>query len=74
MLQCFKGKRPNLILVDKKGKSCAVVDIAVPGDCRVREKELEKNEKYQSLKIELKRLLSLKSRDCTSGCRSSGVH
>ena len=35
-----------IILVDKKGKSCVVVDIAVPGDCRVREKELEKIEKY----------------------------
>jgi len=40
------ARRPDLILVDKKGKSCFIVDIAVPGDCRVREKELEKIEKY----------------------------
>ena len=46
--------------MDQKGKSCAIVDIAVPGDFRVREKELEKIEKYQNLKIELKRLWSLK--------------
>ena len=40
--------------MDKEGKSCVIVDIAVPGDCRVREKEPEKIEKYQNLKIELK--------------------
>ena len=62
-IQCdnvFEARRPGLILVDKKGKSCAIVDTAVPGDCRVREKELEKIEKIQNLKIELKRLWSLK--------------
>ena len=62
-IQCdnvVEARRPDLILVDKKGKSCAIVDIAVPGDYRVHEKELEKIEKYQNLKIELKRLWSLK--------------
>ena len=62
-IQCnnsIEARRPDLILVDKKGKSCVIVDIAVPGDCRVREKELEKIEKYQNLKIELKRLWSMK--------------
>ena len=46
--------------MDKKKKSCVIIDIAVPGDCRIREKEMEKIEKYQNLKIELKRLWSLK--------------
>ena len=58
-IQCnniIEAGRPDLILVDKKGKSCVIVDIAVPGDCRV----LEKIEKYQNLKIEMKRLQSLK--------------
>ena len=63
-IQCdniIEARRPDLILVDKKGKSCITVDIAVPGDCRVHEKELEMIEKYQNLKIELKRLWSLKT-------------
>ena len=34
--------------------------VAIPGDCRIREKEIEKIEKYQNLKKELKRLWSLK--------------
>ena len=56
----MEAKRPDLILVDKKTKSCVIIDLAVPGDCRIREKEIEKTEKYQNLKRELKRLWSLK--------------
>ena len=80
-IQCdniIEARRPDLILVDKKGKSCVIVDIAVPDDCRVREKELEKIEKYQNLKIELKRLWSMKKVEIVPvvvgalGCSSKG--
>ena len=37
-----------------------IIDVAIPGDCRIHEKEIEKIEKYQNLKVELKRLWSLK--------------
>ena len=72
--------RPDLILVDKKGKSSIIVDIAVPGDCRVCEKELQKIEKYQNLKIELKRIWSLKKVEIVPvivgalGCISKGFN
>ena len=62
-IQCdnvIEARRPDLVLVDKKKKSCVIIDITVPGDCRIREKEMEKIEKYQNLKIELKRLWPLK--------------
>ena len=57
-VQCdnvIEARRPDLILVDKKAKSCLIIDVAIPGDCRIREKEIEKIEKYQNLKRELKR-------------------
>ena len=56
----IEARRPDLVLVDKKKKACVIIDIAVPGDCRIREKEMEQIEKYQNLKIELKRLWLLK--------------
>ena len=56
----MEARRPDLILVDKKAKSCVIINVAVPGDCRIREKEIEKIEKNQNLKRELKRLWSLK--------------
>ena len=42
----MEARRPDLILVNKKAKSCVIIDVAIPGDCRIREKEIEKIEKY----------------------------
>ena len=45
--------RPDIVFVDKKSKEVKIIDIAVPGDSRVTEKELEKIEKYQMLREEI---------------------
>ena len=80
-IQCdnvMEARRHDLILVDKKAKSCVIIDVAVPGDCRIREKEIEKIETYQNLKRELKRLWSLKKVEVVPmvvgalGCISKG--
>ena len=62
-IQCdnvIEARRPDLVLIDKKAKSLVITDIAIPGDCRIREKEIEKVQKYQNLKRELKKLQSLR--------------
>ena len=62
-IQCdriIEARRPDIIFIDKKEKCCKIIDIAIPGDSRVNEKEREKMEKYQLLKDELVRLWDLK--------------
>ena len=44
----------------KSEKECLIIDIAVPGDTRIKQKEQEKVEKYQDLKREITRLWSLR--------------
>ena len=44
--------RPDLVVVDKKRRTCKIIDFAVPGDSRIEEKEKEKIEKYQDLRRE----------------------
>ena len=59
IIQCdnvVEARRADLILLDKKAKSCIITDVFVPGDYRIRDKEIEKIEKDQNLKKELKRL------------------
>ena len=54
-IQCdnvIEARRPDLILVDKKVKSGVIIDVAIPRDCRICEKEIKKIEKYQNLKRE----------------------
>ena len=80
-IQCdnvMEARSPGLILVDKKAKSRVIIDAAIPGDCRIGEKEIKKIEKYQNLKRELKRLWSLKKVEVVPvivgalGCISKG--
>ena len=80
-IQCdnaIEVRRPDLILVDKKAESCVIIDVAIPSDCRIHEKETEKIEKYQNSKRELKRLWSLKKVEVVPvvvgalGCISKG--
>ena len=56
----IEARRPDMILIDKKERKEIIIDIAVPDDVRVGEKEREKIEKYQDLKREIGRLWKLK--------------
>ena len=45
MIQCdreIKARKPDIVVVNKNERSCAIIDIVIPGDIRVSEKEKEK--------------------------------
>ena len=48
-------RRPNLVIVNKKNRTCRIVDFAVPVDHRIKLKESEKRGKYFDLARELKK-------------------
>ena len=52
--------RPDTVLINYKEQTGFIVDIAVPRDENIQDKELEKMDKYQSLKINLERLWKAK--------------
>ena len=45
----IEAERPDFVVVDKKERSCKIIDFAVPRDSRIEEKENNKIEKYQDL-------------------------
>ena len=47
-------------MILEKKKNALLIDIAIPGDVRVEEKEEEKEMKYQYLAHEVKRLWQLR--------------
>ena len=49
-----------MVVVDKKDRSCKIIDFAVPGDGRIEEKEKDKIEKYQDLGRELQKIWNVK--------------
>ena len=58
-IQCdrvIEARIPDIVLADKRSKEVKIIDTAVPGDSRVKEKELEKIEKWQMLREEIRRI------------------
>ena len=49
-----------MVLVDKKERSCKTIDLAVPGDSRIQEKQKDKIEKYQDLGRDLQKIWNVK--------------
>ena len=69
--------RPDIVVTNKDKRESWIVNIAIPGDLRVREKEIEKREKYQDLAMEIRRLwkTSVKVVPIACNCsRSIGNH
>ena len=63
-IQCdhvIEARRPDIVVVNKQEKKCAIIDIAVPADKRIGEKEDEKIEKYQDLKREIARMWNMRT-------------
>ena len=56
----IETRRPDLVVVDKKERSCKIIDFAVPGDSRIEEEEKDKIEKYQELGRELQKIWNVK--------------
>ena len=56
----ISARRPDLIIINKKMRTCKIVDFAVPADHRIKLKECEKKDKYLDLVRELEKLRNMK--------------
>jgi hypothetical protein len=50
----------DIILKNKKEKTCTPIDVAIPKDRNVMQKEAEKKLKYESLGVEIQQMWNLK--------------
>ena len=55
----ISARKPDLIIINKKKRTCKIVDFAVPADHRIKLKECEKKDKYLDLARELKKLWNM---------------
>ena len=56
----IEARRPDIAFTDKKEREVAIIYVVIPGDDRVKDKELEKLEKYQLLKDEIAKILRMR--------------
>ena len=52
-------RRPDIAIANKMEKTAVTIDVAIPGDKTIIDKEKEKIEKHQNIKREIRRLLHL---------------
>jgi len=56
------ANRPDIIIKNKKEKTCTLIDVAIPADRNVVQKDAEKKLKYNS---EIQQTWNMKMYDCT---------
>jgi hypothetical protein len=54
------ANRPDIIIKNKKEKTCTLIDMAIPADRNVVQKEAEKKLKCKSLGIEVQQMWNMK--------------
>jgi hypothetical protein len=52
--------RPDIIVINKKDRTCLLNDVAMPSDRNVIRKEAEKKMKHKNLSIEIQRMSNIK--------------
>ena len=55
----ISARRSDLIMINKKERTCKIFDFAVPADQRINLKECEKKDKYLDIGRELKKLWNM---------------
>jgi hypothetical protein len=65
------ANRPDIIIKNKKEKTCTLIDVLTSADRNVVQKAAEKKIKYKSLGIEIQRMWNLK---CTIIPVITGAH
>ena len=65
--------RPGLVVIDKKERSCKIIDFAVPGDSKIEEKEKDRIGKYQDLGRKLQKIWNVKVEIIPLGVGSLGA-
>ena len=63
-IQCdnlMEARQPDLVVIEKKEQKRIIIDIPVPADVIVEEKQKKKVEKHQDLKKEIRRLWNLRN-------------
>jgi uncharacterized membrane protein len=54
------ANRPDIIIKNKKDKTCLLIDVAIPSDKNIIQKEAERKLKYKNLSIEIQRMWNMK--------------
>ena len=56
------ANRPDIVILNKKSRSCLLIDVAIPNDHNIKEKEEKKIKKYTDLRLEVSKIWNCSSK------------
>ena len=56
-----RANKPDIIIFNKTERHCTIVDVTIPGDHNIEQKQQHKIDKYRDLKIEISRMWNCSS-------------
>ena len=56
------ANRPDIVIHDRKSKTCMLIDVSIPDDKNIALKEAEKISKYKNLEIEINWMWNVKTK------------
>ena len=62
----IKANRPNIVVKDKKERTCLFIDMSIPTERNTSLKTMEKLTKYKDLEIEMEENVGNENNNCTS--------
>lgn len=70
----IQARRPDIVIIDKNKRKATIIDIAVPDDRNIMDKEREKIAKYQDLRLEIMRLWNVRAQVIPIVVGALGAH
>jgi hypothetical protein len=67
------ANRPDIIVKNKKGRTCLLTDVAIASDRNIIQKEAEKKLKYKNLNIEIQQKWNMKCFVITATIGATGL-
>ena len=58
----MEARRSDIVLIFQKNRETIIIDVAIPGEFRFKNKEAQKISKYQDSALEICRTLNTKNR------------
>ena len=49
-------RRPDIVVLDKETRTVQIIDVAVPANGNIKDKDLEKMQKYPYLRLEIQKM------------------
>ena len=69
----IQANRPDIVIKHKQNKTCQLIDMSVPSDSNISDKEFENLSKYKDIEFEIAKMWKMKAKTTPVIVRALGM-